>query len=610
MEGRNQHCRAVRVHAPTQAADRLLGAEEALRGDAAEREDHLGLGRAKLCREYRGARRELLGLRIPVAGWAAVVAHHARRHVRFVFLNPDVIESEVRSRAPRLDRHDFGLHKHVFVSVVSEDSPENLFDGVRLIDNLGPPEIQQQIAVRLGQPVLDRRALLGSDIGETGPAHLDEDVIVRQTEIVQERRTREGEQVDVGHAEPIEDRFQFCLAEARHAPPEPSRDVRGERDTALVALVGREVLDLRKPRRYELTGAFVGTPGYESSVSTTIRVLCLHGDADLLSRLSAMKDALVVATIAAGMVRARLVTVIMNEKHPTTDLALVAERRNRFAVPDLVGALPHASYEEGMFGSHGHVHGLAAFVLARSDGNANDLASLRKGVARSDVDDRAEAPAMRQHQIAQAYVLDGSKAAGGVDENAWADEALDRIRDVHLVPREVHARRLQHLGEELARAADERKTLRVLVGARPLADHHELRPRMAGPEDDRRAPLAELAFAAALERPLLGGERFLGREEVGTLEGQLGRAEVAVVAEGGAEGAERLGKRLARVGGRHRSLGLHLASGRVHRDGEHTGDDPVEPPVPERAVESTDERLSDDRDDREARQEGVEDREA
>src|SRR6266480_5731803 len=145
----------------------------------------------------------------------------------------------------------------------------------------------------------------------------------------------------------------------------------------------------------------------------------------------------------------------------------------------------------------------------------------------------------REHRGARRELLGLRISVAG-----WS--AFDRIRDEHLVAREAHARRLQHLGEELARAADERKTLRVLVGARPLADHDELRPRMAGAEDDRGAPLTELALAAALERPLLGGERLLGREEVGTLEGQLGRAEVAVVAEGGAKGAERLGERLAR----------------------------------------------------------------
>src|SRR6266513_608403 len=136
----------------------------------------------------------------------------------------------------------------------------------------------------------------------------------------------------------------------------------------------------------------------------------------------------------------------------------------------------------------------------------------------------------------------------GISIAGWA--ALDRIRDKHVVAREADAGRLEHLGEELARAADEGEALRVLVRARPLADHAELRPRIAGAEDDRRAPPAALALAAALERPLLGSERLLGREEVGTLEGQLGRAEVAVVAEGGAEGAERLGERRARVGGR------------------------------------------------------------
>src|SRR5882762_2266795 len=136
----------------------------------------------------------------------------------------------------------------------------------------------------------------------------------------------------------------------------------------------------------------------------------------------------------------------------------------------------------------------------------------------------------------------------GVSIRGWA--ALDGIRDEHLVAREVHARRLEHFGEELTRAADERQALRILVGTRTFADHDELRPQVAGAEDDRRAPFAELALPAALERPLLRRERLLGAEEVRALEDQLGRAEVTVMAEGGAERAERLGERLARVGGR------------------------------------------------------------
>jgi len=48
--------------------------------------------------------------------------------------------------------------------VISKDSPEDLLDGGRLVDDLGPPEVEQQIAVIVGQPVLDCGALLGGHV--------------------------------------------------------------------------------------------------------------------------------------------------------------------------------------------------------------------------------------------------------------------------------------------------------------------------------------------------------------------------------------------------------------------------------------------------------------
>src|SRR5713226_3171873 len=149
----------------------------------------------------------------------------------------------------------------------------------------------------------------------------------------------------------------------------------------------------------------------------------------------------------------------------------------------------------------------------------------------------------REHRRARRELL-------GLRVPVAGRSALDCIRNIHLVAREADARRLEHLGEELARAPDERQALRVLVGARPLADHDELCARAARAEDDRRAPLAELALPAALERPLLGAQRLVGTEEVLALEAELGRAEVAMVTERGAERAQRVGERLAGIGGR------------------------------------------------------------
>ena len=72
--------------------------------------------------------------------------------------------------------------------------------------------------------------------------------------------------------------------------------------------------------------------------------------------------------------------------------------------------------------------------------------------------------------------------------------ALHHVRDVDLLAPEAH--RLDHLREELPGLADEGLALRVLVGARPLAHEHELRPRVADPEHEGRAAACELAARA------------------------------------------------------------------------------------------------------------------
>ena len=114
--------------------------------------------------------------------------------------------------------------------------------------------------------------------------------------------------------------------------------------------------------------------------------------------------------------------------------------------------------------------------------------------------------------------------------------AQDSVRDKHFVPRELH--RLQHLGEKLPRAPDERQALRVLVGARTLADHDELRARIARAEHDRGAALAELALAASLQRALLCRERLRGTEQIVAVEGNLTHAHVAMVPESVSERGE------------------------------------------------------------------------
>jgi hypothetical protein len=62
----------------------------------------------------------------------------------------------------------------------------------------------------------------------------------------------------------------------------------------------------------------------------------------------------------------------------------------------------------------------------------------------------------------------------------------------------------------LSRTPDERQPLRVFVGAGPFPDDDQFRRWIAGAEDDVRAPFAELASTAILERLLLAAQG-LGR---------------------------------------------------------------------------------------------------
>src|SRR6185369_14091591 len=79
------------------------------------------------------------------------------------------------------------------------------------------------------------------------------------------------------------------------------------------------------------------------------------------------------------------------------------------------------------------------------------------------------------------------------------------------------------LREELPRLADEGLPLLVLVGAGPLADEHQLGARVAGPEDERRAPAGELAAGALAEVGADGEELGGGAALVGEGVGARGR---------------------------------------------------------------------------------------
>ena len=73
--------------------------------------------------------------------------------------------------------------------------------------------------------------------------------------------------------------------------------------------------------------------------------------------------------------------------------------------------------------------------------------------------------------------------------------ALDDVGDVDVGARQADG--FDDLGEQLPGAADERLALHVFVGARRLADEHQVGRRVAGPEHDlRAAERVQLAAAA------------------------------------------------------------------------------------------------------------------
>lgn len=86
--------------------------------------------------------------------------------------------------------------------------------------------------------------------------------------------------------------------------------------------------------------------------------------------------------------------------------------------------------------------------------------------------------------------------------------ALHDVGDVDLVAAHAHAA-LDDRGELLPRPPDEGQPLAVLVSARPLADEHQLRLRVARAEDDLRAAGGQLAATAVAEHA--GHARQVGR---------------------------------------------------------------------------------------------------
>src|SRR5581483_7473505 len=74
------------------------------------------------------------------------------------------------------------------------------------------------------------------------------------------------------------------------------------------------------------------------------------------------------------------------------------------------------------------------------------------------------------------------------------------VADVDVRALQPHAL-LDDVGQELARATDERLALHVLVVPRPFTDEDQARARVPDAEHDLRAALAEPAQAAVADRP-------------------------------------------------------------------------------------------------------------
>src|SRR5262245_32519026 len=160
--------------------------------------------------------------------------------------------------------------------------------------------------------------------------------------------------------------------------------------------------------------------------------------------------------------------------------------------PGLLGVV--AQDVRGMEG--GHEQRAAVLMEAPAQGGDRRLAPQqrpgREGPERHD-DKRPDDRDLREEKA-----LAGGDLVGlGVAIPGRA--ALDDVRDVDFIAREPptsHLHRLDHLGEQLTGASHERKTLRVLVRSRSLADEHQACLRAPRSEDDRLAAPRELAADA------------------------------------------------------------------------------------------------------------------
>jgi len=137
--------------------------------------------------------------------------------------------------------------------------------------------------------------------------------------------------------------------------------------------------------------------------------------------------------------------------------------------------------------------------------DSNDGTSFRKDFSWTNIHDLPEPTPVGQDQISHPNVLDRLVPLSGVNKDPRADEALDDIGDIHLVA--APSDRLEHPGQKLTCPPHEGLALDVLLGARGLADAHQIGIRVPRAEDDGGAALRELAAGAAVDFLLKLSER-------------------------------------------------------------------------------------------------------
>ncbi len=138
---------------------------------------------------------------------------------------------------------------------------------------------------------------------------------------------------------------------------------------------------------------------------------------------------------------------------------------------------------------HGHAAELLPLPAQPRDAGGGSEQQLRRGRPQGDDDTRPDRLDLPEQERRAGRDLVRLRVA------ILRRPALDDVGDVDLLALETD--RADHLVELLPGAADERLALRVLVGARPLADEHQVGVRIADTEHDALAGLVQTTRSAA-----------------------------------------------------------------------------------------------------------------